>query len=332
MQPKIPQILSILQEVCSKYGYSWKLIDDYSNNLVEISNGKKSFFTSNNRVETYPLNLQFASQVVKDKAWCYRILKQKGFRIPKGEYFFVQREYRDLRGDGRELEDAIAFAKNTYPIFVKPNDRSLGTLANIIYSEAELLAHLKKIAENSWIAHIQELINLPEYRIFAIDGEVEFIYQKTPPQILGDGNQSIEELLNAFNQNCKNPKHRISLKDSFLQKQLEQFHFTKDSILRDREILAIASINNLTAGGGIADYRADIPLVTKNWVREITDAMSIRVCGIDIFVENGIDDPSGYIVIELNHNPGLSGFYNTGYEKKVTQVLGKILKKYFNTD
>ena len=179
MPPEIPRILPILKETCERAGYTWRLVDDWSNNLVEVSNGKTSFFASSSRPGLYPINPHFASAIAKDKAWTYRILEQKGYKIPQGDYFFVRSEYRELRGDGREIEDAFVFAKKLgYPVFVKPNDSSLGTNAKLIESENELKEHLNLIAQKTHIAIIQKFIELPQYRIFIVDGIAQFMYQR----------------------------------------------------------------------------------------------------------------------------------------------------------
>jgi len=188
MNPEIPRLLLILKKACQRFDYEWRLADDYAHNLVEVRGKKKSFFAGNGKIGVYPLNSNFSAQLASDKAWCYKILKRAGFKIPEGDSFFLQDEYRQLRGDGKELKDAFTCAKALgYPIFVKPNSGLSGILAEVIYSEAELKNHLTAISKNSPIALIQEKIDLPEYRIFVLDGRVRFAYQKILPQILGDG-------------------------------------------------------------------------------------------------------------------------------------------------
>jgi len=330
MKPEIPKLLLILKEACDNFGYSWKLVDSYANNLVEVSNGFKSFFSSNSKIGAYPLNLKFSAQLVNDKAWAYKILKQKKYKVPKGDYFFLKEEYRELRGNGKELSDAIIFAKNKYPVFVKPNSSSLGILAEIIENEKQLKNHLQNISEISYIAIIQEIIKLPEYRIFAIDGEIEFIYQRFPAKIIGDGKSSINNQISNINQNIKSEKNKFSKNSIFIVKQLKKYNLDFNSVLNKNQELVISPKTNISSGGEIKNYTEIVSKETKKWIKKLMKDLSLRVCGIDVFIKNSKNNPNEFIIIEINHNPNLTGIYELGYKEKALQIWGKILNKYFN--
>jgi len=329
MSPEIPQLLLILKEACEEFGYSWKLLDTYSNNLVEVSNGNKSFFASNGKISVYPLNQEFAAQLVNDKAWSYRILKQKGYRVPKGEYFFLKKELKRLRGEGREIKDAIVFARGNYPLFIKPNNGSLGILAEIVNNEEELRNHLERIKEISWIAIIQKVIHLPEYRIFTVDGEIEFVYQRLAAKIVGDGKRSVGEFINQINRRIKRKVNKLSRDSFFLRHQLQKHSLSFASILNLDQQLVVSPKANIAAGGKIVNYSEEISQKTRRWVKKIMSDLSLRVGGIDVFVERTINDPDGFIVIEINQNPSLLGIYHLGYQHKVLAIWKKILRSYF---
>ncbi len=331
MFPEIPQLLLILKEACEKFGFKWELVDIYSNNLVEVSNGEKSFFSSNSKVGTYPLNPKFSAQLVSDKAWCYEVLKQKGFKIPKGNYFFLKNEYRELRGEGRELKDAFLFAEKIgFPVFVKPNSSSLGILAEVIHDKNELKKHLEEISEIAWVALIQELIKQPEYRIFVLDGEIQFVYQRTSPKIIGDGKKSISEFISNINKGIKRARNKITENSFFLNNQLEKYNLTLNSILTKYQEFQIVSKANISAGGEIINYSEEVSNETKKWVKNLTETLQIRICGIDVFVEDSINNPDSFTVIEVNHNPNLTGIYEYGKKEKVFSIWKEILNKYFN--
>jgi len=327
--PPIPHVLTILKEACLRLGFSWRLADTYSNNLVEVSNGQKSFFSSNSSVGMYPLNSRFATQLVKDKAWGYKILEQKGYKIPKGQYFFLKDEYRELRGEGQELTDALEYARDKYPVFVKPNDSSLGILAEIIYNEAELKAHLEKIAEGSWIAIIQEVISQNEYRIFVVDGKIQFTYQRSPLCLTGDGAISIKDHILKINQNIKRPKNHIQLDNPFLKLQLKNSNLILDSVLKKNQRLIISPKSNLSAGGNLQNYSTQFSKATQEWVKKLSQDLSLRVCGIDVFTSSNLDNPEDFTIIEVNANPSLSGIYEHGETETALKIWEKILNKYF---
>lgn len=329
MIPETPQLLLILKEACDKFGYSWELVDDYAKNLVKVSDGSRSFFSSSSKIGTYPLNLKFSAQLVNDKAWSYKILDQKAYKIPRGDYFFLKKEYRELRGDGRELEDAITFAKDKYPVFVKPNSSSLGTLAEVINDEDELRRHLEAISEISWIALVQEMISLPEYRIFAVDGEVEFVYERSASEIIGDGENSISEQVEKVNHQIKRERNKFTKDSIFLKRQLDKYGLNFDSILKKGQKFKISPKGNISSGGEIRYYSELASEKTKEWIKQLMKDFSLRVCGIDVFVQNSIDEPDGFTVIEINHNPNLTGIYELGHKEKVMQIWKKVLERYF---
>ena len=329
MIPEIPPLLLILKEACEKFGLSWRLSDTYSNNLVEISNWKKIFVSSNSTVWTYPLNQNFSAQLINDKARCYKILKQKWYKIPEWDYFFLNKEYRESRWDWKEINNAITFAKNKYPVFVKPNNSSLWILAEIINNETELKTHLKNISEISWIAIVQEIINLPEYRIFAIDWEIEFVYRRLIAKIIWDWKTTIAEFIEKININIKRERNIISENSIFLKKQLKKHNLSFNSILDLGQELQITPKANISSGGEIQDYSEIVSKETCEWVKKLMQDLSLRICGIDVFVKKSIDNPDGFIIIEINGSPSLSWIYKLGHQNKALGIWEKILKKFF---
>lgn len=330
MKSKIHPTFSILQEACEKFGYSCQFIDEESQSLLEVSDNLKHFYSSYNK-SIYPLNTSFSAKVANDKAWCYQVLNKKGYRIPEGEHFFVREEFKELRAKGHEFEDALSYARNKYPVFVKPNDCSSGFLAEIIYNEAQLKKHLKAISKLSLIALIQKIIRQPEYRIFAIDGKIEFVYERSAPHILGNNYNTVKELLNLNNLNL-DESHQINPDSEFLKKQLKNENLNLNSILEKNHLLQIASKSNLRVGGFIQNYSEQVSGKTQKWVKQIMKDLGLRICGIDVFVEKSIDDPNSFIIIEVNASPGLAGIYELGKKEKVMEIWGKVFKKFFENE
>lgn len=325
MNPEIPLRLLILKEACRRLGYEWKLLDTYSNALAEISSETKSFFTAGD----YPINSNTASHLARDKAWSYLVLQKKGYRVPKGEYFFLREDYRSLRGDGKEWNDAFLYAHGKYPLFVKPNAAAHGLLAESVADKQELETHLKKIAQISPIALIQEPISFPEYRIFAVDGRVHFLYRRSAPALMGDGKKTIAELLEDWNHLIKDEKSVVQKDSSFLLSSLTKDNLSFESILPLGAKLRLTSKANISAGGIIEDYQENVSPEVSEWVRCLMKDCSLRVCGIDVFVDGDIDDPKNFIICEINQGPGLSGICSIGKEEKAVQIWEEILRKYF---
>jgi len=330
MKPELSFSLKILKEASQKYNYNFRLVDRVGNNLVEVSNTKKSFFSSNRSPGIFPLNPSFSSGITKDKTWTNKILKERRFKVIKGEHFFLNNEYIAYRSKGRELSDALRYAYDKYPVFVKPNDASSGLFAEVIYNERDLYRHLAKIRKISEIGVIQELKILNEYRIFAVNGRVQFMYQREAAFLRGDGIKNIKELLKDLNDGIIKDENKISKENIYLKKVLIEKKINFNSILPKDKKIRISSKANLSAGGKIVDYRGRASKEINKWVFDLMKVFSLRVAGIDIFVNGSIKNPNNFIVIEINPNPGLSGIYRSGYQKKVIEVWGNIFKLFFN--
>jgi glutathione synthase/RimK-type ligase-like ATP-grasp enzyme len=49
----------------------------------------------------------------------------------------------------------------------------------VIYNKSQLTKHLSIIKEISNICIVQEFIKAPEYRIFVVNGEIQFSYKRS---------------------------------------------------------------------------------------------------------------------------------------------------------
>lgn len=332
MNPQLPTNLAILQQACQRYGYRFRIVDDFSKRLAEVSNGQKNFVAGAGALPSYPLNPAFAQALATDKAWMNQKLFSLDYKIPQGDYFFITQDYQKLRPAGKEKEDAVFYAEKLgYPVFVKPNRQSLGRGAEVIYSSQQLADHLKHLATLDYIALIQEVIHLPEYRIFVVEGEVQFMYQKSRPQIVGDGKQSVRRLIEQLNGGINYDRNHVDLNSFFLQGQLVEKGLTLDSILPQGQWLKISSHANLSAGGKISNYHPSASKKVNAWAKKLTQEINLSVCGIDVFVDGSIEDPENFTILEVNSNPSLKGIYELGEMEKVMEVWRKVLRLYFKS-
>lgn len=115
------------------------------------------------------------------------MLAQAGFRVPEGEEFTEKQEA--LRAYPR-------FAKQG--IVVKPKSTNYGLGISIFkdgvseedYETAVAIA----FAEDRAIL-VEEFLPGTEYRFFVLDGKVQGIMLRVPANIVGDGKQTIAELV-----------------------------------------------------------------------------------------------------------------------------------------
>ncbi len=319
-EPNFPFLLQYLIEVSRKSNYEVDVID---RNLIRVSYNTKSFLAgANGDVGINPINSHFACEIANDKARTISILREEGFRVPTGEHFFVSDIYSEK---GKELKDVFHYVKSVgFPVFVKPNRSSAAKLAEAVYSEEKLKEHLDKIARFGSIVLVQEVVNLPEYRIVTVDGEFQYSCKKVNPRIVGDGVKTVYELIHDFND--KLDKNVIEVDSHFVRAQLEHRKLNSNSILEEGDSLPVASIANLWAGGGITDYSETISNATKKWIKKVSRVFNLRVMGLDVFAEGSINNPGNMIILEVNHNPG----HKVAPPEKVQKIIKLVCQKYFN--
>lgn len=318
--------LYIIEQICHKKGYSFEYIDNFTQLLAQISSNHHSILIS---YLGYPLNAEISVLLAKDKGFTYLLLKKTGIKIPEGDYFFINHQHRDKRNDGKELLDAIYYAKKLgYPVFVKPLNGSFGDFACLINNESDLLTHCQKTAEKYFSVIIQRPVFQKEYRLFVIDDKVHFAYHKVPATIKADGIASISELINRFLTQTPMVTHRYKLNQIFINENLKKQNLTPNSVLSADTLFHLSPNANPNTGGIITDLRLKVSPACEKWAVNVVKTLGLRVCGIDFFTENSIDDaPQDFTVIELNSNPSLKTLYHLGYETLITSILEEILEK-----
>ena len=313
-----PFPLKNLIEVCRCLNYEVDIID---RNLIKVSFTKSFFAGANGDIGINPINPHFACEVANDKARTIQILKKEGFRVPIGKHFFVSGIYNEK---GKKLKDVFNYTKKLgFPVFLRPNRLCGSKFAEVIYSEKKLKENLEKIAEIDSIAIVQEVVNLPEYRIVAVDGQFQYSCKKVIPEIIGDGVKTIQELIRDFNGTLR--KNVIEADSHFIINQFKKKKVNINSILEEGDSLPVASTAVLRIGGTYTEYSETISDATMKWLKKISDIFHLRVIGIDVFSEGSINDPENLIIVEINHNPG----HKACPIEKAQNIIKLVCQKYF---
>lgn len=325
--------LQILSQAAKRLGLVMENCDDVTHAVVRVSNSHRHFFAGIGKIGMYPLNPHFAAALASDKAWSYQALSQAGFTVPKGKHFFLSDDWKEYRPAGRDSNAALTYAAELgYPVFAKPNDGSSGVLAELLLNEVALKEHLLQIAQVSYVALVQEYINLPEYRIFVIDDHVEFMYRRTKPVLVGDGKHTIGELITIMNSQIPIVSHQIKINSPFIKSELVRLDLTLDTVLAQGNQLVVAAHANLASGGAMVELTYTVPKWLHEWSARVAHTLGLRVAGIDVFSRLPMSDSTAeadLIIIEVNSNPNLAGIYKNDGADAAVKVWEKILLKYF---
>lgn len=250
----------------------------------------------NHQVNVCTLNSYSAGLIAKDKTYTYLILQSCGFRVPRGDYFFDSKLFKDPDYSiGRGPHEAIRYGvqlgmmcseeqaeqynsvgdeevpKFKKRLIVKPNSLSLGKGVFEVDTLPQLRFAVKKVFslphDREHIVIVQEFVEGPEFRLIMLDGDLLLCVEKD----FSDGGTR--------------------------------------AVMNDKT-------RNVTE-----DY--------IQWARRASQSMQMRYIGLD-FRCPGLECPaSEAVILEVNCNPGLTYYYDQGMEKQALTIYEKLILEMF---
>lgn len=325
MDTDIPESLCILREAIKLIeGAQFEIIDEKSNFLACVRIGEKTYYPSAAKIPVYPLNNSNSAELVNDKAFTNTVLDRHGVTRVDGDYFYAKED--DNKFAMPSIKESVEYAEAIgFPVFVKPNRSSHGFQADFCFDSDAVVALAKEIAKTDYVFHVQKVYSQREFRLFCIDGEIEFAYERFRPEIDGDGRATVRQLIDDINGGAQFDTMRVSLESNFLRSQLELAELELTSILPTGRKLPVSPAANIARGGEIKNVsRPPFDSEVSKLCRKVAEITGLRVMGLDIFAD-GLDCSAR--VIEVNHNPSLRGIFSEDKELGLA-VWTKILLKW----
>lgn len=300
---------------------------------ILFKNGQQSLFKGS----FFGLNSNGASKISSDKGYSYYFLKKMGFSIPKTQTFFSEALNEKLTTK-RGIKEGYAYAQSLgFPVIVKPNDESWGRDVAKVYNKKDFFQFANTILAYSRVFLVQEFCTGRDYRIVVLDDKVYCTYERIPLAITGDGHSTIDTLLQTKQEALKESGRLsfINTADPRMLNKLLQKDLTLDSILADKEKITLLDNANLSNGGMAIDWSNRIHPSYQNLAINITKAMGLRLCGVDVITTDISKPANNYHVIEINSAPGLHNYASLGASqlqttKKLYLDILKILEKEIN--
>lgn len=327
----LPNVTAIVVE--PEYGYVANITYD---------NGSHRMTSGND----LGLNGSAAGDVAKDKGHTKFFLRKWGVECPNGDEFLLpwwaDTIYQNQIARGKINVRTIAHAQeyieenHGYPVYVKPVDGSKGAGVYKVHSADELPGVFDSYTEKRVrVAMIEEPINMPDYRIVTLDGELISAYRRIPLAVTGDGKNNVLTLLEAVQQRFfdEGRDTRIDPHDPRILAQLRKQGIDFDHIPAAEAEIVLASISNLSAGGTSEDVT---DMIAQRWVdltAFVAKNFSLRLCGLDLACDDIADGNSSYSVIEVNAAPGLDHYASSGEEqsRKVRELYARVFNAYPTT-
>jgi len=179
------------------------------------------------------------------------------------------------------------------------------------------------------VALVEQAVDLPDYRIVVLDGELISAYRRDPLTVTGDGRSTLGELLAAL-QNAYRSQGRdtvLRADDERIGARLHRAGRSWESVPGQGERIRLHDVSNLSAGGTATDVT---DLVADRWrtlAVRIAELFNLRLCGVDLACADINGDAGAYAVIEVNGAPGLDHYVSVGahQEAVVRHLYLKVL-------
>ncbi len=322
----LPNVLSVHIEPV--YGYVGRIV--YRSGAVRFYRGS-----------SLGLNRLGASEVAKDKGYTKFFLERLGYRTPRGQVFlfprFVEMIDRNLsRFSFTEFAAAnriLEYIERAlgYPCYLKPNEGSQGRGIEKCTSAGEVGAALEHYAaEGALKVLVEEAVPFPDYRVVVLGDEVISCYLRKPLTLTGDGALTIHELLlqrqQQFVQEGRDTV--INLADARIDKELHRQGWTRETVLDAGNSWQVYQVSNLSVGGNSDDFTDRIHPHWQRLCVEVSAAMDLHFCGVDLACEDICRADSAYSILEINAAPGLDNYAATG--PRQAALVRNLYRRVFN--
>lgn len=255
-----------------------------------------------------------------------QILSRTNVLVPEGRSFT-----RDA-----EKEDIAAYASEIgYPVVIKPADGSFGRgVMTNVKTETELTYAIEylfeEMAEDEII--VEKFISGKDYRLYVVGDQVVGAILRIPPNVTGDGINSISSLIEIKNNERQLNPRLIDCPikvDKEITDYIGQHGYTLNSVPENGEVIYLNNKCNVSIGGdpvGVLDELS--PAVKRTAVKALQAIEGLEHGAVDVIVEETENGAQNSYVIELNPTAQLGGILFP-YKGQPSDVPSAIIDYYF---
>jgi len=258
---------------------------------------------------TFDLNAAGCMYILNDKYATYEVLKQNNIDTLKHVMLFNPSTRKDVAGN-LELQVEQALKEFNGKVVIKANNSSEGKDVFLLNNKEDIILKAKELFQKGFdgvsICPFKDIET--EYRVIYLDGNIEYIYKKEKPYVIGDGKRNVEEL-------ARNIGYEAEYKADYIPDKNEKF--------------IISWKHNLSSGAIATEVLKDDKYIdeVRKIAIEAAKATSVKFATIDISQTS-----SGKIfVMEINGSVCMSKFaenFANGYEI-AKKIYSKAIDKMF---
>ena len=313
--------LTYYVQAADKLGIPYKIIR--KSLMARFEAGNRHWFIINTAT---PLTPCTGTTIAKRKSLTNLVLADAGIRVPKQVPL-------------NSPIDALKFFNENKHIVIKPSQQLGGKGITILPEtedeviEAYNLALEKSKAPGSNKVLGEEFLQGENYRFLVVGNEVIGMIRRKAAHVIGNGQNTIEELIQITNQKKREKLLKPIVIDNEVHRKLKEYSMTLESIPENGQEILLRYSCNLTAGGTTQECSEEVHEYYKELAVKAVKAIDCEFGGVDIIAKD-ISNPDECGINEINYNPGLRIHYEVD-EGKVVEVAIPIMKyiqnKYLNS-
>ncbi|OWT70330.1 MULTISPECIES: cyanophycin synthetase [unclassified Achromobacter] len=257
------------------------------------------------------LTSAISESIAQDKDLTKMLLDAAGVPVPLGRTV-------------DNVEDAWTAAQALQgPVVVKPRDGSQGRGVAVNIETREQIEAAYAAAEAiSDDVIVERYIPGHDFRMLVVGDTLVAAARRDPPQVSGDGNHTISELVAVVNTDpLRGDGHATTLTkiriDDIAKGVLAKQGYTPDSVPPAGARVVLRNNANLSTGGSATDVTDEVHPEMAARVVTAARMIGLDLCGVDVVAESvhqPLEDQRGGIV-EINAAPGLRMHLNPSFGK-----------------
>ncbi|MCI5067347.1 cyanophycin synthetase, partial [Acidovorax sp.] len=268
-----------------------------------------------------------AESIGQDKDLTKRLLHAAGVPVPLG---------KPVETVDEAWEVAL---KVGLPVVVKPQDGNQGKGVTVNITDRAQLEEAYKNAAEYGTVMVERFLPGHDFRLLVVGDQLVAAARREPPQVLGDGQHTVRELVDVVNQDPRRGEgHATSLTkirlDDIAVARLAMQDLTPDSVPAKGQRVILRNNANLSTGGTATDVTDDVhPEVAARAVAA-AQMVGLHICGVDMVAETVLRplEEQGGGFVEVNAAPGLRMHLAPSYGKPRNVGQAMVDKLYAHGD
>jgi len=242
-----------------------------------------------------------AESIAQDKELTKELLRAAGVPVPKGRPV-------------EDAEDAWAAAQEIgVPVVVKPQDgnQGRGVAVNLRWRE-QVHAAYAAAREESRRVIVERFAPGCDFRVLVIGGKVVAAARREPPQVVGDGGHTVDQLVELVNRDPRRGEdHATSLSkmrlDDIGLAVLAEQGFGAQSVPEKGLVVVLRRNANLSTGGSATDVTDEVHPQIAARAADAARMVGLDIAGVDVVcrdIARPLEEQGG-VIVEVNAAPGL---------------------------